>query len=228
MNKEKIPSSRIYSTKFYNSAERVARVARYGEPRSSRVQGARSSRCKRVETSRGNLIERSKPRCVQFASINVSSLAAGASVRNDDGRRGGGDERSDEGRKGREVDEGEGAGGDVIRTRGDEPSLGMTTGHERPPSSFNRAILFKAHLCPSPLQQLQTSFLPTPSSPLRPRPARRSNLIGMEAKASTYNVHLHSRRPREEGVCRNRHPPSRLSGPSPPSISRLPSDRSMP
>lgn len=27
------------------------------------------------ETSRGNLIERSKPRCVQFASINVSSLA---------------------------------------------------------------------------------------------------------------------------------------------------------
>lgn len=30
---------------------------------------------KRVETSRGNLIERSKPRCVQFASINVSSLA---------------------------------------------------------------------------------------------------------------------------------------------------------
>lgn len=28
-----------------------------------------------METSRGNLIERSKPRCVQFASINVSSLA---------------------------------------------------------------------------------------------------------------------------------------------------------
>lgn len=46
----------------------------------------------------------------------------------------------------------------------------MTTGHGHPPPSplsLSRPVLFKAHLCPPPLQQLQTSPLPPSLPPAR-------------------------------------------------------------
>jgi len=54
-----------------------------------------------VETSRGNLIERSKPQCVQFASINVSSLALWEHRHKTETAKGK-DEYPDGGEKGRE------------------------------------------------------------------------------------------------------------------------------
>lgn len=81
-----------------------------------------------MKTSRGSLIERSKSRCVQFASINVSSLAHRGSIGRGDGREV--ERKKDEhpdigrvgkdGRGGREKEDGD--GGDVI-----SPGRGVTS-----------------------------------------------------------------------------------------------------
>ena len=78
------------------------------------MQGARVvSPRKRVETSRGNLIERSKPRCVQFASINVSSLTLWEHRHRTETTKGK-DECPDGGKGKEEEEERTRAGGDVI------------------------------------------------------------------------------------------------------------------
>lgn len=186
-----------------------------------RIECAYSSHCKGVETWRGNLIERSKPRCVQFASINVSSLALwehrGFKTEPAKGK----DECPGRTKGRMEEEEEREAGGDAISlerqvtSRPSEWRLDM----ERP------YLLFLIH--PFQGSPLPTSASTTLDIPLF-SPSRRSSLIGMEARANTYNIHQHLRRDRGgRESCRSRHPPSSLSGLSPPSISRLPSDRSM-
>lgn len=145
-----------------------------------------------METSRGNLIERSKPRCVQFASINVSSLALwehrGFKTEAAKGKDECPDEEEEEEgwrrreRSGRECNQ--------SRAQSDELSFGMTTGHRRSLSSL--------------IHPFQGSPLPTPSSTTLDNspfssPSHRSSLIGMEARANTYNIHQHLRRPRGGG-----------------------------
>lgn len=127
----------------------------------------------------GRLNRAFKPHCVQFASINVSSSLAEHRFKTETTK------RRDETRvPRREKEEGgkrmTGRRCNQSQMQSDELSPEMTTGHERPPSTFLYPSSFQASPLPIPTSTIPDVF-----------PSCRTGSIDIWEWDSMYNIHLH-------------------------------------